>query len=874
MREKRISLILGLVATVLALAVTGALAQSDLPSTVTFRWSTQTNPAPTDWKAHFVRGLAVNQSNGDIYVAQDSLDATVASKIVKLDSAGGIVWSKGPDLLDSSSTVRATMGTNSLAGLAIDPLTSNLYVIIHGSDNVSYVHVLSSDGVWLRSFSTGMPSMALKPGAAFGGAFSDDGQKYLIAGMLEKLPGAVEARILGEATGSSYGGKLFTRSDNGTAADPSDDTWVPAGELLDNGEFCSGYMAPQATAFDRLGRAYVGEGDAQPKYHYYSLSYVRSHGAAAPYQMNRAIVTGGCYGMDIDGANNIWCAYGREPDSGTPKRVRCYSPEGIRLIGFVCTAVGGIITEPMTCAYDRLNDRIIVGGTAGTSVMIECWTPNLVAPPTVTFTGRVVDSATGEGIPYANAGFRASGASDYPCGGFYYPHGYWERGRADANGYFSFTKNVVYQPNYDPPQSYPIVPVASGPGYLSKRVYAHQIGPGGGDEKLVLPDIALESADVDSITVRLWGKEGMFDPQFEESGLFWIYRGDGNQTGESKGDYVARLGGYFSGIHGWYDRACHLLVDDEWLSNGQPFDKVWISVEYYMESSDPGPWDTLGVEVDVQGSQHIDTKRMVGTVFKSSSFDEDWYTATFAVDNVLFGNRGLKGTDLRVNSIQNEPPTNPKAEGYARDWVRSVTISKVPPSGHQASATIAQARQAGSGSVILEDKVLTAQWNGSTFYLEEPDRTSGIKVVLPDPWVDPTLAGQVDRLGYVSGTLAVNPSTGEAEIRARSFGTAAGADCGPLGMTSVSATSGLDVTGLKVSVWGVVSDVSTGSFVVDDGAGGVKVVIAPSVTITWPEEGDFVAVVGIASLEAVSPSGVVRIVKPWKSGNVLIVASP
>jgi len=76
------------------------------------------------------------------------------------------------------------------------------------------------------------------------------------------------------------------------------------------------------------------------------------------------------------------------------------------------------------------------------------------------------------------------------------------------------------------------------------------------------------------------------------------------------------------------------------------------------------------------------------------------------------------------------------------------------------------------------------------------------------------------------------------------------------------------MTALKVGVWGLVKSVSDSSFVVNDGSEDLKIVIDPSITLTtWPTVGDYVAVVGIATLE--NPT--TRIIKPWREDNILII---
>lgn len=863
-------------------------------SSVAYVWGAQANAAAPG--QYVVRGLAVDQATGSVYVAQAAVQQGAQGTygtIAKFDHQGNLLWVRGPDLKDVSDIVRVTIPESSPAGIAVDPKTANLYVLVQEADNTTTIHVLNADGRWLRSFPAGLPPTSIAPGPAYGGAFSDDGQKYLISGMLEKLPGpAGDSALLGEdPRGSLYGGRLFVRDDSGTPSDFADDTWVSAGDLADNGEFWDGMMDPRATCFDRLGRPYVGESREHNANNWWGNPYVRSYSSSAPYSLDRCLITGGAqWGIDTDNQNNLWAAWSRDRSAGTPRLVRCVSPEGIRLIGFKPTDNGGSIADPHYCAYDRVRECIVVAGceavgSAATQVVVECYTPTLEMPPTKTFTGRVVDKSSGEPIAGANVGYRSAAATDYPANGVMYGFGYWERGRADAQGNYSFTMvdttSVVDNPGF------PIVPIASATGHLSKRTYSYLIGdnPEIPDQRLVIPDIALESADAESITLRLWGKEGSFDPAEEESGLFWVYRSSGSlQSKSAGGDAVAYLGGLYSGGSGWYSRYLNLQIDDRWMYAGAPFDKVWVSVEYFgfslltPGSGEFGTMDTIALQADVQGNSDDDRHASVGEAWKTINLeDPQWITVTFPISKAYFANRGLKGSDLRVDSVK--PPGSEYVDGWSPEWIRRVTVSRVPPSeGYPLVSGIAQAKMGQAGPLVLEGQTLTSQWNGNTFYLQSQDRSSGIRVRLADGWTSPSLPNSINRLAHVQGMLQNDPSTGEFEIIAQSFGTDATAPAVALNMNSTAAWSlenGVDPTGLKVGVWGKVTNVSQpDSFAVNDGGKDIKVIVDPSLAISWPQTGDYLYVVGIATLEGQSPSNAIRVVRPWDVSNVVDKLNP
>lgn len=903
MNAESIRYLTRLVAALLATGWTVTAANG--ASSVSFEWGTQTNASAPG--LYFVRGLAVDQSDGDIYVAQAAANGSqaTAGSIVKLDSAGNILWTRGPDLRDGSNVVQATIPLNSPAGVAVDPLTGNLHVLIQEPDSTTSVHVLNSSGTWLKKFPTGLPAFTVDSGAAYGGAFSDDGKKYLIAGMLEKLAGSgPDATLLGEdPRGSRYGGKLYVRNDNGTAGDPADDTWTPAAELLDNGEFWMGYQFPKATAFDRLGRAYVGDSAENNTNAYWHSSYVRSYDSAAPYAMNRAIITGAAqWAIDCDAANNIWTAWSRERDG--QRYVRCTNGKGIRLLAFRPNQQGGTIQEPEYCAFDRLNNRIVVAGSpvvgaASTEVRVESYTPTLETPsPLRMVKGRVVDG-NGDPIPFANVGYRSTAGTDFPANVAQTGFGYWERAVASANGEFTIevadTMRVVNAGQEDEHQvSFPVVPTASAPGYLSKRIHVRQFGdpaepdqfgeqnPSEGTLSKHLPDIALDSATSDTISIRVYGKEGIFDPPEEESGLFWVFRGSGSAASAAAGgEPAALLGSLYSGVSGWYSRFLNLLVDDRWMFQGDPDPKTYVTVEYFGDavlspgSGDFTTKDTLALEADVSGSTDADRHAPAGEHWKHIiTEDPQWESVTFPVENSYYGNRELRGSDLRVNSVP--PPGSTYEEGWSRDWIRRVTISRTAPTeGYPLVADIAAAKQQGSGEVVVEGQVITSQWNGNEFYIEQSDRAAGVRVRLTDDWsegqLSEPLSNMIGRIAHVQGTLQSDPNTGEAEIVAKTFGASSESGVKALHMNGKAtlAENGLDPLALKVTVWGLVTLVSSpDSFTLNDGSGDIKVAVDPATGIVLPSMGDFVTVTGIATLEGSTPATATRIVRPWTSGNV------
>jgi hypothetical protein len=116
---------------------------------------------------------------------------------------------------------------------------------------------------------------------------------------------------------------------------------------------------------------------------------------------------------------------------------------------------------------------------------------------------------------------------------------------------------------------------------------------------------------------------------------------------------------------------------------------------------------------------------------------------------------------------------------------------------------------ADNASVRVTGKVVTAKFGGY-FYMEEPDRSSGIRVV-----GDANVGDRVDVLGTM-GTVS-----GERVINATNvIQRSAGAEVKPLGANNRSCEVGLSSVGLRLTVWGRVTSVDTagGFFVITDGS--------------------------------------------------------
>lgn len=186
--------------------------------------------------------------------------------------------------------------------------------------------------------------------------------------------------------------------------------------------------------------------------------------------------------------------------------------------------------------------------------------------------------------------------------------------------------------------------------------------------------------------------------------------------------------------------------------------------------------------------------------------------------------------------------------------------------------------------VSIAGKIATSgasDFNGF-FYLEESDRSGGIRVTVPFWPVSGLEDGSVVQ---VTGTLGTTPD-GERQILAsyvivissapplqplgmiqRAIG---GGDFGvpPLGQYGVTGGSGVNTIGLLIRAWGTVTEVGSGYVVLDDGSGRPLRVDTSTLAVV-PSPGAFVIITGISSLKRMdSPPRRVPLLLPRRSSDV------
>ena len=181
--------------------------------------------------------------------------------------------------------------------------------------------------------------------------------------------------------------------------------------------------------------------------------------------------------------------------------------------------------------------------------------------------------------------------------------------------------------------------------------------------------------------------------------------------------------------------------------------------------------------------------------------------------------------------------------------------------------TVAHAKALSTGTPItLSGKIVTAAYTGY-FYIEEPDRTSGIRVLSDLPV-------SIGQIVEVTGIIEV--CDGERQINCNLIRSTAAVDellrpvairgdmlgGGPLNdiTPGVIGGVGLNNIGLLVTTWGQVVSTGSGYFVIESKPG-VQIKVK-SGSLSKPASGSFVAVTGISSCEiissAVSPALLLR----------------
>ena len=191
-------------------------------------------------------------------------------------------------------------------------------------------------------------------------------------------------------------------------------------------------------------------------------------------------------------------------------------------------------------------------------------------------------------------------------------------------------------------------------------------------------------------------------------------------------------------------------------------------------------------------------------------------------------------------------------------------------------SSIVESKQAADGASASLNGVVVSRVFGNTFYVQNPDRSSGIRVVASQPFaygrgavvgvngiVKTTAAGE-RYIELVSSSLLDDGSAEPLKMVGRNLG---GADffynaISGTGQRGVPGGSGLNNIGLLVGAWGRVTHAGSGFFYLDDGSGladgsghaGVRVILHSG---SIPLAGDYVSLSGASILDASSTGPVI-----------------
>lgn len=253
---------------------------------------------------------------------------------------------------------------------------------------------------------------------------------------------------------------------------------------------------------------------------------------------------------------------------------------------------------------------------------------------------------------------------------------------------------------------------------------------------------------------------------------------------------------------------------------------VWLSVEYYDSGTDwlgfqiwDGPFGALkGMGLQKTGSN-------------------TWKTWTIFLPQMNFND--ANGCDVIIQS----------SDGV--DWIRNVTISETKPVLPDVKIGDIRNTAADGTMVMLSGKVSTFNYGPWCYWIEEPDRSSGIRVNPTSGTPVPTVPGTVVTVSgrYYANWNSHGPTIDDAKYTVDGSVT----PLAPLAMINKNfGQTGLNISGLLVKVWGkVISKDGYGGYTIEDGSGN-PIYIDTEDRAAWDQpapyvEGvDYVLVTGIA----------------------------
>ena len=272
----------------------------------------------------------------------------------------------------------------------------------------------------------------------------------------------------------------------------------------------------------------------------------------------------------------------------------------------------------------------------------------------------------------------------------------------------------------------------------------------------------------------------------------------------------------------------------------------------------PNAWSNGGYALFVYPAPSDEVRLYSPWIDRRASFDWDW-SVPRTVRIRAFGNHHLAWIDGRkVMDYIDESPSARTSGGYvylypanpgpsAMSWDDLKIASGARYAEPVASVAAAKARPLGS-DIDLAGAEVTRAFNGF-FYVEDPTRVSGIRVV------NSASVRTGDRVRIVGATAREGEET--RVIASSVTATAGTTTIRPLGMSSRSVRpgTGISTVGLLARVWGRVAEApgpSSGYITINDGNGaGLRVNLGFDLSsYRYPVVGDYVMVTGIHTAEA------------------------
>lgn len=170
-------------------------------------------------------------------------------------------------------------------------------------------------------------------------------------------------------------------------------------------------------------------------------------------------------------------------------------------------------------------------------------------------------------------------------------------------------------------------------------------------------------------------------------------------------------------------------------------------------------------------------------------------------------------------------------------------------------ATIAEAKSHADNTVVaISNKPVTSA-TGSAFWIEEPNRVSGIKVVIANSLTVGSGVGVSGMLKTVNSERMLDPAqytpAGTLNVPAP-----LGVGCFALGGAPLADRVGLCNVGLLVRVWGVVKTRQSDCFFIDDGSSTETLLKAASGSLAEPDLDRYVIVTGVVTVENINGQNV------------------